>query len=474
MKRQFATVSALCLMLGACDLAPDYHVPVVAVPAQFKESVPWQPAQPSDARPRGAWWSDYHDPVLDSLEGQVDQANPTLAASAAAYDQARAFADQAEAGLYPSLGFGGGLTRNRQSDERPLRSKGQPNYYGNNGIGMVAGYELDFWGRVHNLAAAGSAAAESANAAMEVVRLGLHAELAADYVDLRGYDALSKLLGETVAAYAKALQLTQTLFDGQIASAIDVERARNQLSVAKAQVADVTARRALLEHAIASLVGKPASTFAIGVSADEIALPPAPASVPSALLERRPDIAAAERQVAATNSLIGVAKAAFYPQVTIGGTGGTLSTGYGLLSMTNSVWSLGPSVSIPIFEGGLLDARLAAAKAAFDQSGQIYRETVLHAFQEVEDNLALLHWLEQEETEETLARDAARHALDLSLSRYREGISSYLEVVTAQTALLEADRAVLTLRTRRLGASIGLIKSLGGGWGGVSSPKSPG
>jgi NodT family efflux transporter outer membrane factor (OMF) lipoprotein len=460
--RLFAVL--LALSVAACDMAPEYHVPTVEMPTAYKETGPWQPAQPADALPRGPWWQAYHDDVLDKLESAVDTANPDLAAASAAYDRAQAFAAEAEAGFYPNIGFGGSLSANRQSDHRPLRSKGQPAYYGADTLGIQASYEVDLWGRVKNLVAAGEAQADASAADLESVRLSLHAELANDYVSLHGLDLEAQLLRDTVTAYAKALKLTQTLFAGKVASAIDVARAQTQLANAQAQVSDVTARRALLEHAIASLMGKPASSFSIAPAPREIALPDVPLGLPSTLLQRRPDIAAAERRVAATNKLIGVAEAAFYPSLTLNAGFGTQDTALNLLDMPNRFWSLGPSLTLPIFEGGLLDAKLAEAKANFDINGQYYRATVLNAFQEIEDNLALLHWLQQEAKDEATASASAQRTLELSLNLYRDGIDSYLEVVTAQTDVLNAQRAVLSLRTRQLQANIGLIRALGGGW----------
>ncbi len=464
-------LAGFALGLTGCDFAPPYHPPVVATPVAFKEAGPWQPAQPADAAPRGPWWETFQDSQLDQLEPQVDVSNQTLAAAAAAYDQARAFAQEAEAGLFPTVGVAGQITTNRQSNTRPLRSRGQPDYFGNNILDAEANFELDVWGRVRDFVAAGKAEAQASDADLEAVRLSLHAELANDYVTLRGLDEEIALLNNTVDAYAKALTLVQNRFKGDIASGVDVAQAQTQLESAKSQVSDVIARRQLLEHAIASLIGQPAPAFALAESATPIAQPNVPAGVPSTLLQRRPDIAAAERQVAAANQMIGVAVAAFYPALSLGALGGFQSTSLNnLLSFPMSFWTVGPGVAWPLFEGGLRHAELAAAKAAFEQAGAQYRNTVLNAFQDVEDNLALLHWLAQATKNEDAAVTAARRSVNLALTLYRDGAENYLQVVTAQTAELEAERTALDLRTRRLEASIGLIRALGGGWSTADLP----
>ena len=454
-------MTACGLVLPGCDLAPSYQPPPLDIPAQYKEAEGWQAAAPADAIPRGAWWAIYNDATLDDLETKVDSANPTLAAAAAAYDQARNFAAEAEAGLFPTLGFGSSLSANKQSAERPLRSKGQPTYYGGNTLDLQASYEIDFWGRVHDAVAAGQAEAEASAADLEAVRLELHAELANDYVLLRGLDAEGKLLSDTVAAYQQALQLTQALFQGKIASGIDVSRAETQLHDAEAQASDIAARRALLEHAIASLTGQAASGFTLAPALLSIAAPNIPTGLPSTLLQRRPDIAAAERQAATANEGIGIARAAFYPTVSLGIIGGTQSTQLNLFNLPNSFWSIGPVISLPIFEGGLRHAELAVAKAAFDEAAGRYRAAVLQAFQDVEDNLALLHWLSREVQQEQAAAKAAQQTLDMSMSLYRDGAVSSLDLVTSQTAALTAERNVLALQTRHLQASIALVRALG-------------
>ncbi len=458
------TMMGCAVALAACDFSPKYHPPAIVIPASFKESGPWKQANPTDSQPRGPWWEEYGDRTLDGLEAQVDPANPDLAIASANYAEARAFAAEAESNLLPTLTGIGALSSNKQSLHRPLRSAAQPTYFGANTIGLQAGYEVDLWGAVRNLVAAGKAQAQASAATLESVRLILHAELATDYVLLRGFDAQGKLLADTVVAYTRALELTRNRAEGYIASGLDVSRAETQLDSAKAQVSDVAARRAGVEHAIARLVGQPASTFSLPTDLTRIPLPDVPPGVPSLLLLRRPDVAAAERQAAAANQLIGVAEAAFYPTFTIGLGGGIQDTGLNLLSLPNSFWSVGPAISLPIFNGGLLMAELAAAKAQFDASAANYKATVLDAIQEVEDNLADLHWLALEAKDEDAAVAAAQKTLELSMNLYRDGAVSYLEVVTAQTEALDAERQSLDLETRRLTASVGLVRALVGGW----------
>jgi NodT family efflux transporter outer membrane factor (OMF) lipoprotein len=468
-------VAGCAAALTGCDLAPPYHPPAVTVPDAFKEDVvakpgkhaktgPWQPAQPADAAPRGHWWEAYRDPELNRLETQVEVANQTLAGAVAVYDRARASAREAEAGLYPTVGVGGTVTTNKQSARRPLRSANQPSYYGANTIDAQADYEVDLWGRVRDSVAAGKAAAQASAADMEALRLSLHAELANDYVTLRGLDQQIRLLNSTVSAYARALTLVQNRFRGDIASGVDVAQAETQLDSAKTQISDVKSRRQLLEHAIATLIGQPAPMFSLAESTVPIPQPNGPAGLPSTLLQRRPDVAAAERRAASANQLVGVAKAAFYPSFSLGATGGLQSAGLNLFSLPLDFWSLGPSVSLPLFEGGLRRAELAGAKAAFDAAAAEYRTTVLNAFQDVEDNLALLRWLQQATRDEDTAVAAAQRSVSMALTLYRDGAENYLQVITAQTAALQAEQTALDLRTRRLQASVGLIRATGGVW----------
>jgi NodT family efflux transporter outer membrane factor (OMF) lipoprotein len=464
MKRVRILLTMSALATSGCNLAPVYSRPTVATPMAYKEAGNWQPATPADSISRGHWWEMYGDGELNGLEREIDTANPTLAAAAAAYEQARSFAAEARAGLLPSVELDGGLSANKQSASRPLRSAGQPTYYGANTLDATASYELDLWGRVRAEVAAAKAQAQAVAADLESVRLMLHAELATNYLDLRGLDEQAKLLDDTVGAYRQAYELTNALYQGKIASPIDVARAATQLHAAEAQVSDIAGRRALLEHAIATLVGKPPADVTIAAAAVQVSVPDIPTGIPSTLLQRRPDVASAERKAAAANQGVGIAKAAFYPSLSIGGTAGFQNTSLNLLNLPQTFWSVGPGVALPLIDGGLRRAELRAARAAFEKSTNDYRATVLNAFREVEDNLALLKWLDKESQQEQEAAHAAEDAVDMSMTLYRNGADSYLDVVTAQTASLAAQRAVLALQTRRAQASVDLIRALGGGW----------
>jgi len=452
--------------LAGCSFAPTYHVPSTPIPTAYKETGGWQIAQPADRIERDGWWKVYRDPELNRLEPLVATANPDVQAAIARHDEAMAYERQAESGLYPTLGAGAEVSRNGQSEQSPLRSGAvQPSSYGANVADLVFNYDLDLWGSVRNTVAASKAQSEAAANDLASLRLSLQANLAEAYWQLRGLDEQAQVLADTVDTYQRALELTTNRRDGGIASDLDVSRAQTQLAGAKAQVEDVKARRALEEHAIAALTGTAPSTFSL---AQDIALPyipSVPAGMPGTLLERRPDVAAAERRVAAANAKIGVARAAYFPDISLGIAGGFESDKISpWFAGPEEMWSLGPTLAQTLFDGGLRRAKTAEARAQLAQYSADYRSAVIKAIQQVEDNLALEHHLGDEATRQDEALDAAKRTLDLSMSQYRDGVVSYLDVVTAQTTELQTQLITLSLQTRRLVATVGLIEALGGGW----------
>lgn len=456
-----------CAALSACDLAPDYDVPDTppVTKVAYKETGEWSQATPQDKLPKGAWWHLYGDPTLDGLEVRIDSSNPTLAAALARYDQARAYVSEAQSSYFPFVGTDEEFTQNQQSANRPLRSANQPNFYGADTVGATVGYELDLWGSIRNTVAAGKAEAQAQAALLAFARLSLETDLADSYFHLRDGDNQIRILTQTVAAYQRALVMTQQRHTGGVVSGLDVGRAQTQLSDARSRLAQAEAQRALYEHAIASLVGEPATNFSLAPGTVALKIPNIPTGVPSALLQRRPDIAAAERRVAEANAEIGVARAAFFPTITLGATGGWQNTGQpSLLTAPNIFWTAGPNAAMTLFDAGAHWAELDIAKAQKSEAANEYRGQVLQAFQDVEDNLALLNHLAVAAREESDAVTAADRTEDLSLARYRLGAVNYLDVVTAQTAALGAELEALDINTRRLQASVRLIKALGGGW----------
>ena len=457
--------AALTLLLGACSLAPPLRTPDIPTADAYKEIGPWTPAQPADRLPRDSWWTLYDSEELDEFEKSLIAGNPTLAAALANYAQARALADQARAGLFPTLGLSAGVVRNRESINAPLRGATTPTYYYNNTVSGSVSYELDLWGQIHNEVAAGEANAAASAADLENARLSLIAQLVEDYVQLRSLDRDSAILDETVTAYTRALKLTEQRHDAGIAPGLDVSQAQTQLDAARSESAQTLAQRALMEHAIAALLGVSASTFSIKPAIVDITLPQIPSGVPASLLQRRPDIAAAQRGMMAANANIGVARAAFFPTLTLGAQGGFQSTGFSnLLSAPSSFWAVGPNALLSVFDGGLRRAQVAQARAQFDASAAYYRSTVVSAFQQVEDSLATLNHYHDASVDEKAAVDAARRTLDFSMALYKQGATDYLTVVTSQTALLQNQLQALTLDTLQLTASVDLIRALGGGW----------
>jgi len=455
-----AIAAALC---SACAAPVHDAPPVVHTPAAFKENANWKPAQPGDALVRGRWWELFGDPILDSLEANVTVSNETLKSAQARFEASRAAVRGARSALYPQVSAEPAVARARQSGNRGTSSF--HNVYGDFLLPVDVSYEADVWARVRNSVNASVGTAQATAADLESASLALHAELAIDYFSLRGIDREKALLDSTVAAYAQALELTQNRFRGGIASQADVAQAQTQLEMTRGQAVDVGAMRATLEHAIATLVGQPASTFALAVSPLDASPPDIPAGVPSGLLERRPDIAAAERRVAAANAQAGAANAALYPILTLSGLAGFESSSFGSwLSSASNLWSIGAAALINVFDAGGRQAVRDEARAVYTQTAADYRQTVLSAFQEVEDQLAILRVLEEEAAIQANAVAAAERSLELANNRYRGGVVSYLEVITAQSAALVNERAAVNLLTRRMAATVLLIKALGGGW----------
>ena len=454
-----------CWLLSACSLAPDYKVPETVTPTAYKETGIWNEGTPADDMPRATWWQLYGDATLNGLENRIEASNPTLAEAMARFDAAQGLLEEIQSTQYPNLTAGGLATTNRQSDNRPLRSASQPSFYGDDLVGGVLSWDLDLWGRIRSEVVAGKAEAQASFADLQSIRLSLQAQLADRYVELRGLDAQSELLQNAIGIYQKAFEITNDRHAKGIASGLDVGRAQTQLESAKAEYSDVAARRALLEHAVASLVGQPASSFSIPVQQVALKLPNMPAGVPSLLLQRRPDIAAAERRVAATNAEIGVARAAFYPDISLSALAGFQNTGNdALFTAPDAYWALGPSMAFTLFDAGGREGQLAVAKAGNSAAAAAYRAAVLHAFQDVEDNLALLAHLADESTAQAQSVAAATRTQDLALALYQNGALGFLDVVVAQTTALQVQQAALLIETRRLQVSVDLIHALGGGW----------
>jgi NodT family efflux transporter outer membrane factor (OMF) lipoprotein len=457
--------AAAMLLAGGCSFAPTLKTPEVPTADAFKETGSWTQAQPADRLPRDNWWTLYQVTELNDLQNQLIVGNPTLAAAIADYSRARALSDQARAGLFPTLGVNASVERARESLNAPLRGATTPTYYDTNTLSGNIGYELDLWGQIRNEVAAGKANAAAAAADLENARLSLAGQLADNYIQLRSLDRSAAILDDTVKAYTRAVGLTQQRHDAGIAPGLDVSQAQTQLEVARSQAAQTFAQRALVEHAVAALLGISASTFTIKPQLVDINLPHIPTGIPATLLQRRPDIAAAQRRMIAANANIGVARAAYYPTLTLGGQGGFQSTSFAnWLSAPSSFWAIGPNALLTVFDGGLRRAQVAQARAEFDASAANYRGVVIGAFQQVEDSLASLNNYYDAAQQEKAAVASAQRTLDLSNTLYVQGATDYLTVITAQAALLQAKLQAVTLDTLQLHASVDLIRSLGGGW----------
>ncbi|KQX25723.1 MULTISPECIES: efflux transporter outer membrane subunit [unclassified Sphingomonas] len=456
-----AAALALVLLAG-CSMAPAYRPPQTVVPQGFKEVEGWTAARPMDAAARGEWWKAFDDPVLDDLIARAAQASPTLEAALARYGQARAAARIEAADLFPRIDAAADAGRQRLSGNR-FNGTGVAPTYDQYTVGATLDYELDLWGRIRNSARAARADAEASGDDLASARLSLQTAVADAYARLRGLDAEAELLRQTVDAFGRAYELTAKRHDGGIVSGIDVNRARTVLDNARAQISAIANQRAATEHEIAALVGAVASDFAIPVRSQPLLSPTVPAGAPSELLQRRPDVAAAERRMFAANARIGVARAAFFPTLTLGLGGGYQTTHGDLFATPNSFWGLGPaSAVLALFDGGRRKAQVRMSRAEYDALAADYRGTVLTAFREVEDALAADHHLADQIARQRSAAAAAGRTSQLALTRYRDGAADYLEVVTAQTDALDAQRALLSAETQRMRASVALVRALGG------------
>lgn len=460
-------------MLTGCAVGPRYSRPQATTPPAFKEVPPgWKQAQPSDQALRGKWWEIYQDPQLNALEEKVNVSNQTLKASYDAFLQARELVRFHRADLFPTVDAGAAASRNRLSSHRGQTSLISRTNYTDLQIPVVnVAYEADLFGRIRKTVEAFRTSAQASAGDLESVSLTLHAELANDYFQLRTLDAEERLLNDTVSAYEKALQLTENRHTGGVASAVDVAQAQTQLENTRAQAIDVQVARAQFEHAIAVLVGEPSPSFSLAFAPWTTPPPVVPVGVPSDLLERRPDIAAAERRVASANAQLGVARAAYFPVLSLSASGGLeSSTIANLFTGPSAFYSIGASALVTAFDVGRRRAINEQSKAAYDQSVANYREAVLTAFQEVEDNLSALRILEDEANRQSLAVQAAEKSLALSENRYKGGVTTYLEVTTAQGIALTDERLAVQILARRMAASVQLIQALGGGWNASQLP----
>jgi outer membrane protein, multidrug efflux system len=455
-------------LLSGCDLAPVYDPPHFILPASYQGSGPFRVANPEEAiSPRGDWWTLFGDEQLNQLEDQLGRANPTLQAAADAYAQARSLAAEAQSGLSPQVSATAGTSENKSSVNRLFRAPKStaPIREASNQFGVAASWEPDFWDALRNGAHAQKRLAQASAADLATARLSLQAELANDYVAVRGLDAQLAVLRQSIASYQAAVEVARLRTSGQIASGLDLARALSQLDSAQATETETRLQRDVMQHAVAVLVGAMPSTFSIApVNEFRLTPPQLPAGVPSELLQRRPDIASAERQMAAANASIGVSRAAFYPNVTFNLSGGFQDSGFNLLSLPNSLWSVGAGAMMPLFDGGLRRAQLRHSWAAYAQTRDNYRATVLSAFQEVEDGLSQTQRLATEDTQEHEASDQAAQALSISTMLYKDGLDNYLSVAVAQVQALATQLTDVQIRIRQVQAAVSLIRALGGGW----------
>lgn len=474
--------SALGLLAAGCTVGPNYHRPSAPeAPAWKENAVPppnppngtWKQAEPSDQALRGTWWQMYNDPQLSALEEKVAVSNQTLKAATEQYLEAREQVQVARSEYYPTLAAGPSIQRTRTSYNQATAVRGVSHYqYNTFSLGGQAQWQPDFWGQVRRTVEQSKAIAQASAAQLANVELSVRAELAIDYFQMRGLDTQKQLLDNTVASYQEYLKLTQIRFQGGVASESDLALAQTELEQTRAEDVDVDVARARYEHAIATLIGVPASTFSLPPMPLASVPPPIPVGLPSQLLERRPDIAGAERQADAANAQIGIALSAYYPNISLTGSGGLLSGSAGTwIQGPSEFWSLGASAVELLFDAGRRHAITQQTRDAYELQVANYRQSVLNAFQEVEDNLSTLRILDQESTVQAGAVASAQHSLDISTRRYKGGVTTYLEVITAQTAQLSNERTQADITARQYAASVQLILALGGGWDRSQLPK---
>ena len=464
----------ILVQLTGCTVGPKYQRPAAEVPPVYKEVGDWKPAQPNDQNLSGNWWEVFQDPQLNGLEAQVNVSNQNLKAAEAQYTQARALVRYERANYFPTVSVNPSATRNRISNHRPASVVANGITYNDYQIPFELSYQLDVWGRVRRTVESYREQAQASAADLAAVNLSMHAQLALDYFQARTLDAEEQLLNSTVTQYEQALALIESRYAGGIASDLEVQQARTQLETTRAQAIDVGVARAQFEHAVAVLMGKPPASFSLAPLPLTMPPPPIPVGLPSELLERRPDIAAAERLMASANAQIGVAKSAYYPLLNLAAAGGFESGSITTLLTGPSIfWSVGPSAIFTLFDVGRRRAASDQAIAAYDQAVANYRQTVLTGFQQVEDNVAALRILEHEAQVQNTAVDAAEKYLVLANTRYAGGVTSYLEVTTAQSAALSDEVTAVNILGRRMVDAVLLVQALGGGWDSSSLPERP-
>jgi len=463
------------LLLSSCSVGPNYEKPCIDIPEKYKEAPPgWKMASPCDEQDRGAWWKVFNDAQLNALEERVNISNQNIKVAIAQYRQALALVDQARAAYFPTLMGSGSVTRQKTSSSRNISSTSvgvipsgsQSNPFTEYLVSLNAAWEPDLWGSVRRAVESSRANAQASAAQLALMRLSMQGSLAQTYFEWRAAYTTQKLLEDTVIAYKKFLQLTKNRYKAGVAARLDVIQAETQLQTAEAEVLDNQIPLAQYEHAIAVLVGEPPACFALSRVSLAMKPPIIPLQVPSMLLERRPDVASAERQVAAANARIGVAIAAYFPSLNLSATGGYDSTHLNkLFTKPAQFWSLGAQLAETLFDGGLRKANVKVAYAQYDQMVATYRQTVLAAFQDVEDNLVALHQLKAEVLVQNAAVKNAELALKILVNRYKSGIAAYMDVITAQNTLYTAQQTAINIVGREMVSAVGLIKSLGGGWG---------